>query len=203
MIREAKEMQRLYEDEGLSIRQIAEHLDRSLGVVHGHLLKLGVQLRPAHVTVALTAEKVQEAADMYEAGLSCLQIARLVGITERGVRHRLQRGGVERRPVGKRAPGYSLGRVEKVPVAVLVPLIARRVTDDAREDWTVLALGVEPRTWFDWKRGARTSTQFETADAVLIGLGLNPWDVWRPEDDPAVFELVARLWGFDRESVAA
>lgn len=195
-IREAKQMQRFYE-QGRSIRWIARYFDRSLGIVHRHLVALGVDMRPAHVTTPLTAEVVQETADMYEAGLSCAKVGALVGISERGVRHRLQRGGVERRSKSKRAPGYSLGRAERMPIAALVPLVKQRVAGESREDWAVLALGVDPRTWYDWKRGARTMAHFETADAVLVGLGLNPWDVWRPEDDPEVYALAARLWGFD------
>lgn len=39
------------------------------------------------------------------------------------------------------------------------------------------ALGIDVRTWRRWKAGG-AGVQFDTADRVLTGLGLLPWDVW-------------------------
>ena len=38
--------------------------------------------------------------------------------------------------------------------------------------------GVADRTYRDWRDGSRRTCQFDTADMVLIRLGLLWWEVW-------------------------
>jgi hypothetical protein len=77
----------------------------------------------------------------------------------------------------------------RVPLAPLLPLVQGYVDANAREvetgsgrrtrmEVTALAdLGLSSRQWHSWRNGVRW-VEVKDADAVLVGLGLNPWDVW-------------------------
>lgn len=83
-----------------------------------------------------------------------------------------------------------------VPVAPLIPLVSAyvaayaRESDGGRDEAAALAdLGLTSRRWWAWRTEEATQTHLELADAVLTGLGLNPWDVWEGDD--------LKVWGVD------
>lgn len=89
------------------------------------------------------------------------------------------------------------GRIPSGPLVVVVRARLALSEDGLQRD-ELARIGLDQHSWSEMTRGARPTVRFATADRMLTGLGVNPWDVWTP-DDPA-FELVARLWGFDAVS---
>lgn len=90
------------------------------------------------------------------------------------------------------------GREGVVPAGPLVEMVKAALAscDDGLQRDELARIGLDQHSWSEMSRGVRQTVRFTTADRLVCGLGLNPWDVWRPEDDPVVFELVSRLWGF-------
>lgn len=104
-------MQRLYEDEGLSIRQIGVKLARSMGLVHRHLRALEVEIRPSHVVPwpgnTLEHAEMQRTGDLYLSGLSAREVGAVVGRDCRTVLYRLERAGVPRRSKSEAMKGRA------------------------------------------------------------------------------------------------
>lgn len=56
----------------------------------------------------------------------------------------------------------------------------------------LLGMGIQQRTYYAWCAGERASARFNVADAALLGMNLNWWDVW----DPVEYPEVARQFEF-------
>lgn len=113
-----------------------------------------------------------------------------------------------RRKKGKKARLHIIdigAASEVVPVAPLVSAIlakeSRMNPDRHGHDRSLLVLlercSLHERVFRRWRSGEATSTSIDRADRVLIGLDLLWWDVWPPDEYPAVAAI------FDPEAVAA
>lgn len=97
-----------------------------------------------------------------------------------------------------------------LPCAPLVPRIAAILAEESHitsgvehNNQAVERLGLDTRTWYEWKHGRRKLASLAVLDRVLVALGLNPWDVWPPSDEPleaAQHAKAARMWGFSEMS---
>lgn len=98
---ELTEMRRLYEEENLSILQIAQATGRSMGVVHRHLRRV-ITLRPPSLLIGrhprtLAHADVQRTVEVYERGLTLREVAAELGIADTTVRYRLEQAGIHLR----------------------------------------------------------------------------------------------------------
>lgn len=99
---EAREICRLYAEEGLTIHEVAHRTGRSFGAVHRHLHVGGVEVeqpgvnRRAHPDRVPHAEMVRTV-ELYESGLSTVEVGRRMYLSSAGVRRRLAQAGVQRR----------------------------------------------------------------------------------------------------------
>ena len=97
------ELRRLYLDEGLPAKQVADRVGLTEKAVWGRLRRAGINR--ARTPQAVTDEKVRA---LYEDGLTIRGIAAELGIHQRSVWRHLDQAGVELRPRGK--PGVVLSR---------------------------------------------------------------------------------------------
>lgn len=119
-VSELREMRRLYEQEGASLKDIAGAVGRSIATVHRHLKAAGVQMNPSHQQLrpmpnALPHREVLRTVVLYEAGLTAHEVGVVLGgLSEATVRHRLDTAGVRRRSQSE-AQGRSPRRVRLAP----------------------------------------------------------------------------------------
>lgn len=100
--REAREMCRLYVEDGLTIEEVARRVGRSTGSVQRHLHLGGVDVAPQSLNRRPRSNQVPHAemartVELYEAGLSTREVARELGMAPTGVRRRLDHAGRPRR----------------------------------------------------------------------------------------------------------
>lgn len=101
LITDAVEWRRLYEDEELSLRQIADRYDRPRATVQNVLVKRGVKMRPrgsGRTTMVLSDEQINEAVSLYRQGLPIVEVAAALGLSKSQVRYRLWHAGALRTP---------------------------------------------------------------------------------------------------------
>lgn len=97
---------------------------------------------------------------------------------------------------GKRDDSREFGALPSAPLAQLIeqrrrlPLnvLSAAIKSDRgnrvelAQDSEILAeqLGVSPKALQEWRLGKRRTVQFDSADRVLLALGVCWWDVWQP-----------------------
>lgn len=101
LIPEVIRMRRLYEDQGLSLRQVVAATGRPRSTVHWHLQRAGVELRAPYVVPEpsrrISYEEETRTVELYESGLSMGQVAQALGLSRNAVCHRLRVAGVRAR----------------------------------------------------------------------------------------------------------
>jgi len=102
------ELRRLYEVEGLTLRQIAEHFGVSHQAVHDRLSRMGVTLRKrSHRHYSLGAELLHQR--YIVRGLTVAQVAAELNARPYCVTRELKRHGIPRRRPGTRAAVVGRG----------------------------------------------------------------------------------------------
>lgn len=205
-----KEMRKLWDNgHGETFQQIAErygiHHTTVMRRVRPLVLALGSQAparrRLPHATPLAVEKQVLRA---YESGLSYVEITREFGTVERTIKRILVRHGItperrEGRPQLKTAPAKARAKRRYEPDPTMVvgrPLAAMMAREISRRDlwsWWDQALGMRKRVCQDcgiaerllhaWEhKSSSVMTCFDTADRVLIGLGLLWWEVFDPQE---------------------
>lgn len=91
---------------------------------------------------------------------------------------------------GKTLHDFRERSAPELPARPLADVIERRVAraQSPNREEVCDQLGIVSRTLYAWRTGERRSCLFREADAVLVGLALNWWDVWYCDlhggDDP-------------------
>lgn len=107
---------------------------------------------------------------------------------------------------GKQARRAVVEQAPRVPVGPLVPLIdtyVRRGQMHAVDDLDAAptladlcaGLGIHSRTWSAWRAGVRQTVNFDTADRVLTGLGVDWAEAYDEADFPEAHPLAKQLFG--------
>lgn len=108
-----------------------------------------------------------------------LERSRMAGRLRRereGIPLEAQRGGNASNHLRER----PMPELPALPVAGAI--LRRLERTSVGRDEICATLGISGRTLYAWKSGERQSCMFPEADAVLVALGLNWWDVWDCDD---------------------
>jgi len=95
------ELRRLYEVEGYTLRQIAEHFGVSFQAVHHRLMRMGVPMRPRSIQ-RQSLERDHLYASYVTDGLTLAEVAAELDTNIYFVRRELIRHGIPRRRTGSR-----------------------------------------------------------------------------------------------------
>lgn len=86
----------------------------------------------------------------------------------------------------------------RLPAPPLACLVARLENSRTQESACKRA-GISDRTLRDWLAGSRPTVKFDTADKVLVRLGLAWWEVWTAQNTtPEALEDVAYAFTGER-----
>src|SRR5688572_15452610 len=118
-----EELVRLYEEEGLSLAEVARRIGGTRQGVHYQLVKAGVRMRPMGAEPARSPRFEREMmVDLYvRQRLPIVQIAARLGLTAGIITYELKKHGIERRPRGSRLRKYPDLSQLQIGESVLVP----------------------------------------------------------------------------------
>jgi hypothetical protein len=116
----------------------------------------------------------------------------------RRMRLGLPTGSGANRRLNGTEPRFVRRSVASAPLADAVARVAATLDEDPATGERMIAerAGLSPRLLLQWRRQTRPRTLWDSADRVLVALGLMWWEVFDPEVcDPEVVEEARRLWG--------
>jgi predicted transcriptional regulator len=150
---EAREICRLYAEDGLTIEEVAARVGRSTGTVQRHLHLEGVDVAPQSLNRRPRSNQVPHAemartVELYEAGLSTPEVARELGMAPTGVRRRLDHAGKPRRSrseVGRLTGLRHPHRMDAEVEACVVVLYELGVLTDEISRWLRVSRGAITR----------------------------------------------------------
>jgi transposase-like protein len=179
---------------GNTIESIATRYGYSSSAVGARLASVTLIRSRNEMQRSYTPEQEQEILRLMQMpGAKKARVARQVGVSPHALQRCLDRQRAPVKPVVlKPKRPISKPDQEMVPSQLLVVFIQREVRRrDGRSWWANTGLnhtkqvcrdcGISQRLLYLWSYGILTTTKFDTADRVLIGLGCLWWEVFDPQ----------------------
>lgn len=184
---------------GDSIELIAHRYKRAFSTVHDRLHRVTRLRTRSEAARSFSPQQEQRIIKlMGKPGAKRAQVAKEVGVSPYVVRRIMVRNAAPpplrvlkmkaRRKIREQDPTHIHGR----PLATF---INREIVKRNGRTWWDGALamrtrvcddcGIGIRILYAWEQGSVETTRFDTADRVLIGLGLLWWEVFDPQEHPA------------------
>jgi transposase-like protein len=197
---EAQQMRTEYEA-GDTIEAIAARYGRAFSSVHGQLVgRTRLRSRSEALRSYTPTQEKRILTLMAAPGATKAEVAHQVGVSVYAVRRVLARKDAPPPPVLRIKPKRKQVAPDptQVPTAPLLAAIHVEILRRARQleqrmfvatdkrlsarSSTCVDCGISPKTLYNWEHGIHHWVAFNTADRVLLGLGLLWWEVYDPAD---------------------